>query len=113
VPGFRVTSHAIDRWSERVLPDCDRTTAERGILVMARDGRRKPNPPKWAREGGTRASAGVFFITWHQRPGIVLVVREGRITTVIDKKGGAPRREQQRMRRHMDRPQKRIRFHDS
>jgi hypothetical protein len=77
-----VSSHAVDRYIERVDRRASRQEALFGLGQIVALGRSRPLPRHWLRDHVAPA-AGLTFLTWCQRPGICLLVRDGVVVTVI------------------------------
>jgi hypothetical protein len=81
----RVALHAVERWRERVAPDDSIATANVEMRRIAANGTQSARPPRWTHS--IPAKKYVQFITWHERPGIVLVIsmRTGMVISVMSR----------------------------
>lgn len=75
-----VSLHAKEMWATRVDPASDLDAAREAIREMLAKGVWSGRPKKWTLY---KERAGVQYVSWHERPGVVLVVdRDSVVTTV-------------------------------
>lgn len=80
-PPARVSTHAIERYVERVDSLAAPAAAAAEIYAVAVGGRSRPTPRRWMRRA--RKTPGVRFVYDARRPGVCAVVMSGVIVTVV------------------------------
>ncbi len=90
---FFISSHAIDRYIERINPTMTRPEAALLLRELLEVARIRSTPRKWT---GIRATPGTRYLYSAAHPGVCLVERDGRIRTVFG-------RETSRQWRHIER----------
>jgi hypothetical protein len=77
-----VSSHAVDRYVQRVDSHASRQEARLAVMQIASLGRLRAVPRHWLRRH-VQPCCGLLFLTWNHRPEICLLVRDGVVVTVI------------------------------
>jgi hypothetical protein len=77
---FTITSHARERWQERVDPDLALHEAHEGLAEFVANGRTRPRPRHWT---DVEPEPGLAFMYWWARPDVVALVRDDAVVTVI------------------------------
>jgi hypothetical protein len=77
----RVSRHAIQRYLERVDDSLSPAKARRAVQEILRAGRSRSTPRRWTQH--VRATPGLRFVYWHERPDICLLVLDGTVVTVL------------------------------
>ena len=90
---FFISSHAIDRYIERINPTMTRPQAALLLRELLGVARVRSTPRKWT---GIRATPGTRYLYSAAHPGVCLIERDGRIRTVFG-------RETSRQWRHIER----------
>jgi hypothetical protein len=80
--GLAISSHAVDRYRERVDRRASVAEARLALMQIAGCGRARPQPRHWLRRF-VSSSPGLRFIIWSHRPDICLLAREGVVLTVF------------------------------
>jgi hypothetical protein len=88
-----VSTHAIDRFIQRVDPTASRPEAALNIRQMLDDAKARATPRKWT---GITARPGSRYLYSPTHPGICLVERGGRIRTVFARETSRQWRQTQR-----------------
>jgi hypothetical protein len=78
-----VSSHAIDRYQQRVRPTATRLEAVAEIKAIASRARARPHPRWWTRVAGERP--GCRYLYCASRPEVCLVVKDGVVLTVFSR----------------------------
>jgi hypothetical protein len=81
--GLFVTSHAIDRYRQRVRPTATRLEAVADIRTIAAKARSRSRPRWWTRVAGVRT--GCRYLYAADRPAVCLVVTGGAVVTVFSR----------------------------
>lgn len=76
----RVSTHAIERYRERVDPAASPNEARVALHRFLCLGRNRPRPRHWMR--GQRPAPGLSFVYWSGCPDACLLVKEGAVVTV-------------------------------
>jgi hypothetical protein len=76
-----VSSHAIDRYQQRVRPAATRLEALAEIRAIASRAKARPRPRWWTRVAGDRP--GCRYLYCASRPDVCLVVKDGVVLTVF------------------------------
>ncbi len=92
-----VSTHAIDRFIQRVDPTASRSDAALHIRQMLDDAKARATPRKWT---GTTSQPGSRYLYSPTHPGICLVERSGRIRTVFARETSRQWRQTQRLERY-------------
>jgi len=80
--GVEISSHAVERYVERVDRGASRREAALALRQILSLSRSRPVPRHWLRSY-VPASVGLTFVTWSHRPQICLLVRDGVVVTLI------------------------------
>jgi hypothetical protein len=89
---MRITTHAVERWIQRVDPRASVLEARFALEQFVALGRMRPVPRHWMR-GQVRQEPGTCFIYNATHPGACAVVTNTVVVTVVTKDlFGAPRR---------------------
>jgi len=78
-----VSSHAIDRYQQRVRPTSTRLEALAEIRAIASRAKARPRPRWWTRVAGERP--GCRYLYCASRPGVCLVVKDGVVLTIFSR----------------------------
>lgn len=76
----RITSHAIERWQQRVDPSAIWLSAHLTLRRLLNTGRSRPNPRHWMRRP---TDPGTTFVFNARQPGVCVIVTNGAAVTVI------------------------------
>jgi len=100
-----ISSHAKQRYVERVEPSLSLALAGRHLRRFVAVGRARPKPRHWMARA--HSSPGTRFIYWSKRPGVCAIVRNGVVVTVLtaDLCHAAPHRHPRGARAKNRRPQ--------
>jgi hypothetical protein len=77
-----VTLHAKEMWMARVDGKTSIRTAGEAIEVMLHAGQWSARPKRWTLY---RESPGTLFVSWHERPGVMLVVKDDTVLTTLSR----------------------------
>lgn len=77
-----VSTHAAQRYQERVDRSASLTEARSAVTQIASLGKARPVPRHWMR-GDVEPSPGLLFLIWSRRPDLCLLVRDGVVVTLI------------------------------
>jgi hypothetical protein len=77
----RVSSHAIQRWQQRVDTHASFPAARSALGEFLASGRARPTPRSWMRE--VVSAPGLRFVYSARWPGICVLVRDGVAVTVL------------------------------
>src|SRR3954453_9936480 len=78
---FRITSHVVDRFIERVDPTASRAHARRVLTEFLTRGKCRTTPRHWMDH--VSPARGKRFIYWADLPGVCLVVIDGVAVTLL------------------------------
>jgi hypothetical protein len=84
---FRITTHARERWQERVDPALAPHQAREGLAEFIANGRIRPRPRHWT---DVDPEPGLAFVYWWARPDVVALIREATVVTVIGRRRQSP-----------------------
>lgn len=77
----RISSHAVDRYRQRVEP-LDAATAAARLAELAAGATRRPTPRQWTDVAPT---PGLLFLYPHDEPDVCLVMKNNTIVTVFSR----------------------------
>jgi len=77
-----VSTHAAQRYQERVDHSASLTEAQLAVVQIASLGKARSVPRHWMR-GDVEPSPGLVFIVWSCRPDLCLLVRHGVVVTIV------------------------------
>jgi hypothetical protein len=81
VSNARISSHAIERWQQRVDAQATFAVARLALGEFLASGRVRPTPRSWMRE--VAPAPGLRFVYSARRPGLCVLVRNGAAVTVV------------------------------
>lgn len=84
-----ISTHAVERYVQRVDGNASRQEARLAVTQIASLGRLRPVPRHWLRDH-VPPSPGLLFVIWSERPDICLLVRENVVVTIITRAMCAP-----------------------
>ena len=79
----RISSHAVDRYLQRVDRRVSRRQAASVIDEIIRSGRCRPVPRRWMKT--VKPGPGLLFVLSADHPGVALAVRDRTVVTVYSK----------------------------